>query len=125
MKKYVTSIAPFGIGMLLLWLGYLCIKKIPRIPLKQYTKFCLYMAVLDDEICRNELEGNFVGGEEIVFPPKPDSLQYRYHLFLEMYRNYSRNEIQHEIQRLEKRLEASKVFCNESKENLSISSKNS
>lgn len=38
----------------------------------------LYMALLDDEICRNELEGNIIGGEEIRFPPKAESLHYRY-----------------------------------------------
>ena len=40
-------------------------------PLKEYTRRALYMALLDDEICRNELEGNIIGGEEIRFPPRP------------------------------------------------------
>ena len=52
-----------------------------RMPLREYTRYALYMAALDDEICRNELEGKNIGGELILFPPKSESLQYRYHLF--------------------------------------------
>lgn len=44
------------------------------------------MAALDDEICRNELEGNQIGGEVITFPPKAETLQERYQLFLQMNR---------------------------------------
>lgn len=55
-----------------------------RMPLKEFTRYALYMAVLDDEICRNELEGNQIGDEVITFPPKEETLQYRYHLFLQM-----------------------------------------
>ena len=50
-----------------------------RIPLEEYTRYALYMAVMDDEICRNELEGNWIDGKEITFPPKMESLQQRYH----------------------------------------------
>lgn len=32
-----------------------------RMPLKEFTRYALYMAVMDDEICRNELEGNQIG----------------------------------------------------------------
>ena len=32
-----------------------------RMPLKEFTRYALYMAVLDDEICRNELEGCRIG----------------------------------------------------------------
>ncbi|WP_313524399.1 hypothetical protein [Anaerotignum sp.] len=116
MKKYMT----LSMGALFLLLVVSCKRKFPRLPIKEYTKACLYMAVLDDEICRNELEGNFIGEDKIVFPPKPDSLQYRYHLFLESYRGYSKKQIDREIQRLEKRLNVSKKFCNHQKENLSV-----
>lgn len=35
------------------------------------------MAVMDDEICRNELEGNQIGNEVIIFPLKLETLQER------------------------------------------------
>ena len=63
-----------------------CWKWMFRMPLKEFTRCALYMAVMDDEICRNELEGNRIGDEVITFPPKEESLQYRYHLFLQMNR---------------------------------------
>ena len=43
--------------------GALCRSLMIRMPLKEFTRCALYMAVMDDEICRNELEGNF--GSEI------------------------------------------------------------
>ena len=46
-----------------------------RMPFKEFTRYALYMAVMDDEICRNELEGNDLGGVRIEFPDKMDSLQ--------------------------------------------------
>ena len=91
-----------------------------RMPLKEYTRYALYMATLDDEICRNELEGNTIQGETIVFPPKDESLQYRYHLFLEMNRKKSRKAIQVEIKQLEQRLEESKQYLNEPKIDLEV-----
>ena len=45
-------------------------KRVIQIPLKEFTRYALYMAVMDDEICRNELEGNQIGDEVIIFPPK-------------------------------------------------------
>lgn len=57
-----------------------------RMPLQEFTRYALYMAVMDDEICRNELEGNQIGDEIITFPPKVETLQERYHLFLQMNR---------------------------------------
>lgn len=102
MKKYVAG--SVGIGALLLGLGYIWKKKFPCMSLKQYTKACLYMAVLDDEICRNEWEGCLIEGKKVVFPSKADSLQYRYHLFLEMYLAYTREQMDDEVHRLEKRL---------------------
>ena len=52
-----------------------CWKWMIRMPLKEFTRYALYMAALDDEICRNELEGNQIGGEVITFPPKAETLQ--------------------------------------------------
>lgn len=63
-----------------------CWKWMIRMPLKEFTRYALYMAALDDEICRNELEGNQIGGEVITFPPKAETLQERYQLFLQMNR---------------------------------------
>lgn len=78
--------------------------------LKEYTRYALYMAALDDEICRNELEGNTIGEETIVFPPKSESLQYRYHLFLSMNQKRSRKTIQSEIAAIEQRPKESKQY---------------
>ena len=61
--------------------GIACRSLMIRMPLKEFTRYALYMAVMDDEICRNELEGNQVGDEVITFPPKPDTLLKRYHFF--------------------------------------------
>ena len=70
------------LGALALCLGGLAwYRRTYRMPLKEYTRRALYMALLDDEICRNELEGNQVGDEVITFPPKPDTLLKRYHFF--------------------------------------------
>ena len=63
-----------------------------QMPLKEFTRYALYMAVLDDEICRNELEGNRIGDKVITFPPRAESLQERYHLFLQMNRRKSRRQ---------------------------------
>lgn len=82
--------------------------RLPRVSLKKYTKICLYLAVMDDEICRNELEGNYIGNKKIVFPSRRESLQYRYHLALERYKRLSLKELEDEMSKLEKRLEESK-----------------
>ena len=79
-----------------------------RMPLKEFTRYALYMAVLDDEICRNELEGSQVGDVVITFPPKEETLQDRYHLFLQMNRTKSRRQIQTEIAEMEQRLQESR-----------------
>ncbi len=57
-----------------------CWKWMIRMPLKEFTRYALYMAAMDDETCRNELEGNQIGDEVIKFPPKEKTLQNRYHL---------------------------------------------
>lgn len=55
-----------------------------RMPMKENTRYALYMAVPNDEIYRNELERNHVEGEIIRFPPKVETLQEWYHLHLQM-----------------------------------------
>lgn len=99
---------------------YLYKKHIPKMKLKTYTKNCLYMATLDDEICRNELEGNRVEGKEIVFPPKRESLQYRYHMFLEMYKEYSEKKLEREIVKLEIRAKKSRQYIEKGKVDMQI-----
>lgn len=88
--------------------SYYKYKQLFRIPLKEYTRYALSMAVLDDEICRNELEGIKLDGNPILFPPKAESLQYRYHLFLRLNQRKSRRALEAEIAALEQRLQASK-----------------
>ena len=75
-----------------------------RMPLKEFTRYALYMAVMDDEICRNELEDNQIGDKVIIFPPKEETLQARYHLFLQMNRTKSRRQLQQEIADMEQRI---------------------
>lgn len=91
-----------------------------RMPLKEFTRYALYMAVMDDEICRNELEGNQIGDQVITFPPKEESLQYRYHLFLQMNRTKSRRQIQQEIADMEQRLQESRQYIGQPKEQLEV-----
>ena len=91
-----------------------------RMPMKEYTRYALYMAALDDEICRNELEGNRIGDEVITFPPKEESLQYRYHLFLELNRTKDRRQLQQEIADLEQRLQESRQYRDQPKERLEV-----
>lgn len=97
-----------------------CWKWMIRMPLKKFTRYALYMAVMDDEICRNELEGNQIGDEVITFPPKEESLQYRYHLFLQMNRTKSRRQIQKEIADMEQRLQKSRQYIGQPKEQLEV-----
>lgn len=113
----------FKIGAGLTFLGgmtYLAYKFLPKMSLKEYTKACLYIAVMDDEICRNELEGNFIEGEEIIFPNKKDSLKYKYDIFLKTYKTYSKKKLEEEIQMFESRLEESKKYINEPKVELNL-----
>ena len=91
-----------------------------RMPLKEFTRYALYMAVMDDEICRNELEGNLIGDEVVTFPPKMDTLQDRYHLFLQMNRTKSRQQIQAEITEMEQRLQESRQYIGQPKERLEV-----
>ncbi len=83
-------------------------RNVYRVPLKEYTRYALYMAVMDDEIGRNELEGMEFDGGKVKFPEKSESLQYRYHLFLELNRKKSREELRYEIREMERRLQTSR-----------------
>ena len=94
--------------------------KLPRVPLKEYTKICQYLAVMDDEICRNELDGNYIENEKIVFPSKRDSLQYKYHLFLETYKRFSLQELEEEFSKFEKKLEESRQYIYEENVELQV-----
>lgn len=91
-----------------------------RMPLKEFTRYALYMAVMDDEICRNELEGNQVGNQVITFAPRAETLQERYHLFLQMNRTKSRRQIQQEIADMEQRLRESRQYIGQPKERLEV-----
>lgn len=97
-----------------------CWKWMIRMPLKEFTRYALYMAVMDDEICRNELEGNQLGDQVITFPPKEETLEYRYHLFLQMNRTKSRRQIQKEIADMEQRLQESLQYIGQPKEQLEV-----
>lgn len=91
-----------------------------RMPLKEFTRCALYMAVLDDEICRNELEGNQIGDQVITFAPRAETLQDRYHLFLELNRTKDRRQLQQEIADLEQRLQESRQYRDQPKERLEV-----
>ena len=97
-----------------------CWKRMVQMPLKEFTRYALYMAVMDDEICRNELEGNQIGDEVITFPPKEETIQDRYHLFLQMNRTKSRRRIQEEISEMEQRLQESRQYIGQPKEQLEV-----
>ena len=97
-----------------------CWRRAIRMPLKEFTRFALYMAVMDDEICRNELEGNQIGDSVIIFPPKVETLQERYHLFLQMNQAKSRRQIRAEIVEMEQRLQKSRQYTGQPKERLEV-----
>lgn len=109
-----------ALGSLAAVAGAACWKRMIRMPLKEFTRYALYMAVMDDEICRNELEGNQIGDEVITFPPKEETLQDRYHLFLQMNRAKSRRQIQEEIAEMEQRLQESRQYIGHPKEQLEV-----
>lgn len=97
-----------------------CWRWMIRMPLKEFTRYALYMAVMDDEICRNELEGNQIGDAVITFPPKVETLQERYHLFLQMNRTKSRGQIQEEIAEMEQRLQESRQYIDQPSQQLEV-----
>lgn len=91
-----------------------------RMPLKVFTRYALYMAVLDDEICRNELEGHQIGGTVIQFGPKEETLQERYHIFLQRNRKKSRRQLQAEISDMEQRLQESRQYIGQPRGRLEV-----
>ena len=97
-----------------------CWKWMFRMPLKEFTRCALYMAVMDDEICRNELEGNQIGDQVISFAPRAETLQGRYHLFLELNRTKDREQLRQEIADLEQRLRESRQYVGQPKEQLEV-----
>ena len=98
-KMIGASALAAGVG------GTLMLRMKYRMPLKEYTQYALYMAVLDDQICRKELEGVEIGGKAVTFPEKSQSIQTRYHLHLRCNQGKSRQEIRQEIRDMEHRLE--------------------
>mgnify|MGYP001151662401 FL=1 len=100
--------------------SFLYYKRNIRMPLKTYTRRALQMAVLDDAICRRELEGNSMGGHTITFPPETETLPHRDHLFLSMNRKKSRIALQAELARMEQRLREAEGLRNTLKTNLDI-----
>jgi hypothetical protein len=97
-----------------------CWRRSIRMPLREFTRSALYMAVMDDEICRNELAGSKIGDTVITFPPKDETLQERYHLFLQMNRAKSRRQLQVEIAEMEQRLQESRQYISQYKEPLEV-----
>ena len=95
-------------------------RRMIRIPVKEFTRYALYMAVMDDEICRNELEGNQAGDQVITFASRAETLQERYHLFLEMNRTRSRQQLQQEIADMEQRLRESRQYIGQPKKRLEV-----
>ena len=55
-----------------------------------------------------------------MFPPKVETLQERYHLFLQMNRAKSRQQIQKEIAEKEQRLQESRQYIGQPKEQLEV-----
>lgn len=100
--------------------SFLYYKRNIRMPLKTYTRRALQMAVLDDAICRRELEGNSMGGHTITFPPETETLPHRYHLFLSMNRKKSHIALQAKLARMEQRLREAEGLRNTLKTNLDI-----
>ena len=62
----------------------------------------------------------FIGDAVITLPPKAESLQARYHLFLQSNRAKSRRQIQEEIVALERRLRESRQYIGQPKEQLEV-----
>lgn len=97
-----------GAGAVLSAIGYFCYKSTEKTDVEDLKEACIYMAVMDDEISRNELGGSIIDGEELELMPRRESLKYRYDLFDEMYSEYSKFKLEREIKKMEKHLEKSK-----------------
>lgn len=63
------------------------------------------MAVLNDEISRMELIGAEINGTANIFPSRKESLQYGYHLFLELNKGKTQAELNGEIAEMEHQLQ--------------------
>ena len=85
-------------------LGYGLFRRICRVPIKEYNRCALYMATLDDDICRREWDRLGKTSAAVAFPEKAESLQYRYHLYLRMNWGKTRHQLQQEIADMEQRL---------------------
>ena len=118
MKRY-TGRTSFLLGCLAAG-TVLCRWWMIRMPCREFARWALYMAVLDDEICRNELEGNWIGESKIVFPPRAETLQTHYHCFLQQNRKKSRRQLQREAADMEQRLRASRQYVDQPKERLEV-----
>lgn len=108
MKKMLKNKILFGAATILCIgaaIGGAYYKSTYKLPLKEYTAASLYMAVLDDEISRMELIGAEINGTAIIFPSRKESLQYRYHLFLELNKGKTQAELNEEIAAMEQRLQ--------------------
>lgn len=79
-------------------------KKNYKMGLKEYTTYALYMAYLDDEISRLELEGQIINNKKVIFPHKMKSLKYKYDLFLSLNKGKTKKDLDNEVKELEKRL---------------------
>lgn len=108
------------LGVAAICVGGAAYKRSIRMPWQEYAQYARRMAELDDAIGRNELDGNRIDGKVIVFPPKSESVEERYHFFLKLNRRKSRNTIRGEIERMEQRLEESKQYENAPKEDLEV-----
>lgn len=110
MKKHLLKASIFtGLSLAISGL-FVAIKKFKKShPMKpeDYTKYALYMAVLDDAIVRKELgEANEAGEVEVHFPDRMETLHHRYSLFLEMNKGKTEEALEKEISEMEKRLQA-------------------
>ena len=97
-KEKAAVLLGAGVG------GYLLLRRSFRVPLREYTRCALYMATLDDDICRREWDRLGQCSAAACFPEKAESLQYRYHLYLGMNRGKNRRTLQREIADMEQRL---------------------
>lgn len=105
-KWIYISVYLIGVFFMLFWFW----KRKKQIPLWEFKKICMEMAKMDDEISRNELEGNYLQGKEITFPPQKESIKFRYDFFCEIYKKYSRKKLEEEKLRLENRLKESQAY---------------
>ena len=83
--------------MIAIGLGIRYYKRNYKVPLKEYTASCLYIAVMDDEIARLRFEKQVMNGKKVEFPSRIESLQYRYHLHLQLQKGKTRHELNQEI----------------------------